>query len=126
MSRDTLSDLLRSVHLHGAAFFYVSCRGEWCAGAPHSREIAQVVLPGSEHVMEYHMLAKGDGWAAVDGGALTDGLEGMRRGAESLREQNALVFDGLIKIALSEAEVRAGDHERAIAALDEALAMVRS
>jgi len=67
MSRDTLSDLLRSVHLHGAAFFYVSCRGEWSAGAPHSREIAHVVLPGSEHVMEYHMLAKGDGWAAVDG-----------------------------------------------------------
>jgi tetratricopeptide (TPR) repeat protein len=48
----------------------------------------------------------------------------MRRGAESLREQNALVFDGLIKIALSEAEERAGDFERAIATLDEALATV--
>ena len=48
----------------------------------------------------------------------------MRRGAESLREQNALVFDGLIKIALSEAEARAGDLERAIATLDEALATV--
>ena len=65
-----------------------------------------------------------EGWATADGGALTDGLEGMRRGAESLREQNALVFDGLIKIALSEAEARAGDLERAIAALDEALTTV--
>ena len=65
-----------------------------------------------------------EGWATADGGALTDGLEGMRRGAESLREQNALVFDGLIKIALSEAEARAGDLERAIATLDEALATV--
>jgi predicted ATPase len=65
-----------------------------------------------------------EGWAAADGGALTGGLEGMRRGAESLREQNALAFDGLIKIALSEAEARAGDLERAIATLDEALATV--
>jgi predicted ATPase len=65
-----------------------------------------------------------EGWANADSGALADGLEGMRRGAESLRKQNALVFDGLIKIALSEAEARAGDLERAIAALDEALATV--
>jgi predicted ATPase len=48
----------------------------------------------------------------------------MRRGAESLREQNALAFDGLIKIALSEAEAQANDLERAIATLDEALATV--
>ena len=33
----------------------------------------------------------------------------MRRGVERLREQNALLFDGLIKIALAEAEARAGD-----------------
>jgi len=63
-----------------------------------------------------------EGWATADGGAITDGLESMHRGAESLREQNAPVFDGLIKIALSEAEARAGDLERAIATLDEALA----
>jgi predicted ATPase len=63
-----------------------------------------------------------EGWVTAEGGALTNGLEGMRRGAESLREQNARAFDGLIKIALSEAEARAGDLERAIATLDEALA----
>jgi predicted ATPase len=65
-----------------------------------------------------------EGWATADGGALTDGLEAMRRGAESLREQSALVFDGLIKIALSDAEARAGDLELAIATLDEAQATV--
>ena len=48
----------------------------------------------------------------------------MRRGAESLRQQNALVFDGIIKIALAEAEARAGDPDRAIAILNEALATV--
>jgi predicted ATPase len=46
----------------------------------------------------------------------------MRHGADHLREQNALVFDGLIKIALAEAEARAGSLDRAIAILDEALA----
>jgi predicted ATPase len=50
------------------------------------------------------------------------GLEAMRRGAELLRGQNVLVFDGLIKIALAEAEARAGDIDRAVAILDEALA----
>jgi AraC-like DNA-binding protein len=67
MSRDTLSDLLRSVRLRGAAFFYVSFRGPWSAGAPAAKEIAQAVMPGCDHVMEYHMIVKGNGWAAVDG-----------------------------------------------------------
>ena len=46
----------------------------------------------------------------------------MRHGVENLREQNVLNFDGLLKIALAEAEARAGDPDRAIAILDEALA----
>ena len=46
----------------------------------------------------------------------------MRRGVALLREQNVLFFDGLLKIALAEAEARAGDADRAIAILDEALA----
>jgi AraC-like DNA-binding protein len=67
MSRDTLSDLLRTVRLRGAAFFYVSFRGQWSAGASEAKEIAQAVMPGCDHVMEYHMIAKGSGWAAVTG-----------------------------------------------------------
>jgi predicted ATPase len=46
----------------------------------------------------------------------------MRRGIELLREQNVLLADGLVKIALAEAEARAGDVDRALAILDEALA----
>ena len=46
----------------------------------------------------------------------------MRRGVELLRDQNVLIFDALIKIALAEAEARAGDVDRALAILDEALA----
>jgi predicted ATPase len=43
-------------------------------------------------------------------------------GVELRREQNVLIFDGLLKIALAEAEARAGDVDRAVAVLDEALA----
>ena len=67
MSRDPLSDLLRSVRLRGAVFYYVSNRDPWAAEAPPAREIAAAVLPGAEHVMEFHLIARGSGWAAVSG-----------------------------------------------------------
>jgi AraC-like DNA-binding protein len=67
MSQDALSDLLRSVRLRGAVYFYVSFRDRWAAEAPAAKEIAAAVMPGSEHVMAYHLIAKGGGWAAVSG-----------------------------------------------------------
>jgi AraC-like DNA-binding protein len=67
MTRDTLSDLLRTVRLRGAAFYYVSLRGRWSVGAAAAGEIAHLVMPGCDHLMEYHMFAKGSGWAAVEG-----------------------------------------------------------
>jgi predicted ATPase len=39
-----------------------------------------------------------------------------------LRAQNILTFDGLLKITLADAEVRANDPDRALAILDEAVA----
>ena len=62
------------------------------------------------------------GVATAEGGRPGEALTDMRRGLELLREQNVRVFDGLGKIALAEAEARAGDIDRAIAVLDEALA----
>ena len=67
MSRDTLSDLLRSVRLRGAMFFYISFRDQWSAEGLPAKQIAGGVMPGCEHVMEYHVLAKGNAWAAVSG-----------------------------------------------------------
>ena len=55
-----------------------------------------------------------EGWATAADGAVGGGLVDMRRGAELLREQNVLLFDGLLKIALAEAEARAGDPDRAV------------
>src|SRR5271166_1875568 len=53
-----------------------------------------------------------EGWATAVGGVVGSGLEDMRRGIEQLREQNVLNYDGLLKIALAEAEARAGDPDR--------------
>ncbi|HET9341214.1 MAG TPA: AraC family transcriptional regulator, partial [Casimicrobiaceae bacterium] len=64
---DPLSDVLRSVRLRGAIFYYVSYGAEWVAEAPAAIEIADAVMPGAEHVLEYHMLVKGAGWAATAG-----------------------------------------------------------
>jgi tetratricopeptide (TPR) repeat protein len=61
------------------------------------------------------------GWTRVESDLL-GGLDGMRRGVESLRGQNILIFDGLVKIALAKTEAEAGDTGRAAAILDEALA----
>jgi AraC-like DNA-binding protein len=67
MSHDTLSDVLRSVRLRSAVYYFVSCRGEWVAEAPASREIAAAVMPGAEHVIEYHIVTEGECWAAIVG-----------------------------------------------------------
>jgi AraC-like DNA-binding protein len=67
MSHDTLSDVLRSVRLRSAVFYYVTCGDNWVAEAPASREIVAAVMPGAEHVIEYHVVIEGECWAAIVG-----------------------------------------------------------
>ncbi|MFL6549110.1 MAG: AraC family transcriptional regulator [Povalibacter sp.] len=67
MSHDILSDVLRNVRLRGAIYYYVSGKSSWVAEAPAARDIAASVMPGSEHVMEYHVLTRGTCWGAVVG-----------------------------------------------------------
>src|SRR5271166_3848795 len=96
-------------------------RGDHARVAPNAFELARLAR---EHDLPMFR-AWGvflEGWASAATGAMGGGLEDMRRGVELLREQNVLWFDGLLKIALAEAEARAGDPDRAIAVLDEALA----
>ncbi|MCW5623712.1 MAG: AraC family transcriptional regulator [Burkholderiales bacterium] len=64
---DPLSDVLRSVRLRGSVFFHVTCRDQWSALAAPSHEMGPAVMPGAEHVIEYHLFVKGEGWIAVDG-----------------------------------------------------------
>lgn len=69
METDTLSDVLRTVRLRGAAFYAVSVAGDWAVEAPPAVEVADTVLPGAGHVMEYHVLLDGAAWAALPGQA---------------------------------------------------------
>jgi predicted ATPase len=62
------------------------------------------------------------GLARTASGATGGGLPDMRRGVKLLRDQNVAFFDGLIKIAQAEGEARAGDVDRAVVIIDEALA----
>ncbi|MAL97886.1 MAG: AraC family transcriptional regulator [Alteromonadaceae bacterium] len=67
MSEDVLSGLLRRVRLRGALFFNVECVGAWVTEAPLAALIANVVMPASEHLMEYHVVLGGRCWAGITG-----------------------------------------------------------
>ena len=109
----------------GYVTFFQLMRGDRGRAAPNAFEFTRLV-----RMQELPMFrAFGmffEGWATSASGGIAAGLDDMRRGVEQLRQQNVLLFDGLSKIALAEAEVAAGDADRAIAILDEALATCRS
>jgi AraC-like DNA-binding protein len=67
MTGDTLSDLLRAVRLRGAVFFYVEAADPWVAETPPAQTIIPAILPGVDHMMEFHVVARGACWAAVLG-----------------------------------------------------------
>ena len=64
-SADVLSDVLRSVRLTGAVYFDFELSSPWVAEAPHSRELAPIVMPGAQRVIEYHLIARGACWASL-------------------------------------------------------------
>jgi len=67
VSADVLSDVLRSVRLTGAVYFDFELSAPWVAEAPPSHEIAAMVIPGAQRVIEYHLIARGACWGhAVD------------------------------------------------------------
>jgi AraC-like DNA-binding protein len=71
VSTDVLSDVLRGIRLTGAVYFDFEMSSPWVAEAPPSRDIAAMVMPGAQRVIEYHLLARGSCWAHVVGGEPT-------------------------------------------------------
>jgi predicted ATPase len=96
-------------------------RGDLSRAAPTAHELARLA---HEHDLPlfraWGVFLKGV--AKAKSGELSGVLADMRRGAKLLREQNFLLLDALLKIALAEAEANAGDVDRGLAILDEALA----
>src|SRR5262249_10439869 len=67
MSTDVLSNVLRTVRLTGAVFYYVKAAPPWTATTIASHEIIPDVLPEAGHLIPYHVVTEGDCYAAVKG-----------------------------------------------------------
>jgi AraC-like DNA-binding protein len=55
--------------LTGSVFFDVSAKSPWVAEAPASAQIADAVMPGAQHAIEYHVVTRGTCWISLVGGA---------------------------------------------------------
>lgn len=66
---DPLSDVLRAVRLDGAFFYLVEASAPWSVASVPARDLLPRVLPGSEHLIPYHILTSGACWAGVEGEA---------------------------------------------------------
>jgi AraC-like DNA-binding protein len=69
MVADPLSDVLHSVRLSGAVFFYIEGSSPWVAEAPPARAVAGILMPHAQHVVEYHVVTHGACWGGVVGEA---------------------------------------------------------
>ena len=67
MSTDALSDVLSAVQLSGSVFFDVTAKSPWVAEAPRAAQIANGVMPGAQHVIEYHVVTRGSCWISLVG-----------------------------------------------------------
>jgi AraC-like DNA-binding protein len=64
---DPLSDVLRMVKLTGALFFLVDASSPWGVRVPSASAFAPIILPRARHVVSYHIVIEGSGWAGVPG-----------------------------------------------------------
>jgi AraC-like DNA-binding protein len=65
MGADALSDVLRTVRLTGAVFFYFDLKGKWVAEAPPAQKCIPFVMPGAQHLIEFHLITRGRCWAGL-------------------------------------------------------------
>lgn len=64
---DVLSDVLLAVRLTGAVFFDVEARSPFAAESPSVEAIADRVMSGAGHVINFHTMTEGACWAEVIG-----------------------------------------------------------
>jgi AraC-like DNA-binding protein len=69
MTPDVLSEVLSAVRLTGSVFFDVTATAPWVAEAPPSAQIADAVMPGAQHAIEYHVVTRGSAWITIVDGA---------------------------------------------------------
>jgi AraC-like DNA-binding protein len=68
MANDTLSDVLKTVRLTGAAYFDIVAQEPWSVHSPTRELILPRILPGADRLIAYHVLTAGRCYATPDGG----------------------------------------------------------
>jgi AraC-like DNA-binding protein len=64
---DVLSEVLKAVKLDGAMFYNAEFSAPWCFRSPASRTLAPYLSPDSRHLIIFHLLTEGRGYAHVEG-----------------------------------------------------------
>ncbi len=65
---DALSEVLKVVKLDGAIFYNAEFSSPWCFVSPGSKGMAPLLAPGADHVIIYHLLIEGRGFARLKDG----------------------------------------------------------
>jgi AraC-like DNA-binding protein len=64
---DVLSEVLERVRLDGAMFYNAEFSAPWCFRSPRSSMLAPYLSDGRRHVIIFHLLTEGRGYAHVEG-----------------------------------------------------------
>jgi AraC-like DNA-binding protein len=64
---DALSEVLRAVRLRGAVFYVVDAFAPWVVEAPSGRELTPQIMPGVQHLLEYHVVTRGSCYGGLVG-----------------------------------------------------------
>jgi len=65
---DVLSEVLRAVKLDGALFYNAEFSAPWAARSIDAHTVTSSLSPNSQHVIIFHLLTEGRGYAHVEGG----------------------------------------------------------
>lgn len=63
---DVLSEMLKAVKLDGAVFFHGEFSSPWCARQPDGCSVAAYLSSSSTHVIIFHLLTEGRGYARIE------------------------------------------------------------
>lgn len=67
MTTDVLSNVLRTVRLTGAIFYYVEAAPPWSASSTPPSRVLPEIMPDAEHMISYHVVTDGSCYGTVKG-----------------------------------------------------------
>jgi hypothetical protein len=64
---EVLSEVFKAVQLNGALFYNAEFSAPWCAHSVDARTVNSHISPHSQHVIIFHLLTQGRGYANLEG-----------------------------------------------------------